>query len=147
AERDELPSWSTPNVYTGKGRTELVTNAPNYIRGYDPDTGRELWRLGGSSKITAPTPIFANDMIVVASGRSPEAPVFVIRGGAQGDITLRDGQTTSKNIVWSRQRAGSYMPTPLIYRDYLYVLRNEGILTCYKLSSGDVQYVQRIPHQ
>ena len=48
---------------------ELVTNASNFIRGYDPDTGKELWRLGGSSKITAPTPVFSRDLIVVASGR------------------------------------------------------------------------------
>ena len=37
---------------------ELVTNGSNFIRGYDPKTGEELWRLGRSSKITAPTPIF-----------------------------------------------------------------------------------------
>ncbi len=53
---------------------ELVTNASNFVRGYDPETGRELWRLGGSSKITAPTPIFANGLIFVASGRAPERP-------------------------------------------------------------------------
>jgi outer membrane protein assembly factor BamB len=146
ADRNELPSWSTPTVYPG-ARPELVTNSPNFIRGYDPDSGRELWRLGGSSKITAPTPIFSGNTIVVASGRSPEAPVFVIRAGAQGDITLAAGQTSSKSVIWTRQRAGSYMPTPLIYRDYLYVLRNEGILTCYGLATGEVQYVDRIPHQ
>jgi len=145
--RDELPSWSTPTIYVGKNRAELVTNSPNFIRGYDPDTGKELWRLGGSSKITAPTPTFANDLIVVASGRSPEAPVFVIRPDALGDITLRAGQTSSKSIAWARERAGSYMPTPLIYRGYLYVLRNEGILTCYHLTTGEMQYIQRIPHQ
>ena len=147
ADRDELPSWGTPTIYPGKDRPELITNSPNFIRGYDPDTGRELWRLGGSSKITAPTPIFADDLIVVASGRSPEAPIFVIRPGASGDITLGLGQTSGKSIAWSRQRAGSYMPTPLIYRGYLYVLRNEGILTCYRLETGEVQYVARVPHQ
>jgi len=70
--RDELPSWGTPTVYepSTSGRSaELVTNASNFIRGYDPMTGRELWRLGGSSKITAPTPIFTEDAILVASGR------------------------------------------------------------------------------
>src|SRR5262249_38928676 len=85
--REELPSWGTPTIYPGKNRVELVTNASNFIRGYDPDTGKELWRLGGSSKITAPTPIFDGEYIVVASGRRPEAPIFVLRAGASGDIT------------------------------------------------------------
>ncbi|MDT7603082.1 MAG: hypothetical protein QOF61_1079, partial [Acidobacteriota bacterium] len=86
--REELPSWGTPTIYPGKDRTELITNASNFIRGYDPATGKELWRLGGSSKITAPTPVFSGDLIVVASGRRPEAPIFVVRAGASGDITL-----------------------------------------------------------
>ena len=66
----------------GAGGKELVTNSPNRIRGYDPATGRELWTLGGSSKITAPTPILARDLIIVASGRAPERPIFAIRPGA-----------------------------------------------------------------
>lgn len=146
-DRDELPSWSTPTIYAGKERTELITNAPNFIRGYDPATGKELWRLGGSSKITAPTPIFAGDLIVIASGRRPEAPIFVIRAGASGDITLDKEQTSNKNIAWSRQKIGSYMPTPLIYQGLLYVLKNDGILSCYELATGAEKYMQRIPHQ
>ena len=42
AERDELPSWGTPAIYPGKNRTELITNGSNFVRGYDPATGREL---------------------------------------------------------------------------------------------------------
>ncbi len=147
AGRNELPSWGTPTVYTGAGRVELVTNGSNFIRGYDPDTGQELWRLGGSSQITAPTPVFSEDLIVVASGRRPEAPLFVIRAGASGDITLGKGLTSSPQIAWSRQQRGPYMPTPLIYRGYLYVLANQGILDCYELRSGQEIYRQRIPHQ
>lgn len=147
ANRDELPSWGTPNIYAGEKRVELVTNASNFIRGYDPETGKELWRLGGSSQITAPTPIFFQDLIVVASGRRPDAPIFVMRAGASGDITLPKGSTTSKDIVWSRQQRGPYMPTPLIYGSNLYVLANQGIFDCYELRTGKELYRQRIPHQ
>jgi len=147
AERDELPSWGTPTVYRGTGRAELVTNASNFVRGYDPETGKELWRLGGSSKITAPTPVFSDDLIVVASGRRPEAPIFVIRAGASGEITLGKGLSSSDWIAWSRQQRGPYMPTPLIYGGYLYALANQGILDCYELRSGKELYRQRIAHQ
>ena len=136
AERDELPSWGTPTIYPGPNRVELVTNASNFIRGYDPETGKELWRLGGSSKITAPTPVFYEDLIVVASGRRPEAPIFVVRAGATGNITLGDGRSSSEQVAWSRQQRGPYMPTPLIYGGYLYVLANQGIFDCYELRTG-----------
>lgn len=145
--REEFPSWGTPTIYTGKSRVELVTNASNFIRGYDPLTGRELWKLGGSSKITAPTPVFADDLIVVASGRRPEAPLFVIKAGATGDITLAKGETTNQNIAWSRTQRGSYMPTPLIYGEHLYVLANQGVFDCYELKTGKEIYRERIPHQ
>ncbi|MBM3791679.1 MAG: pyrrolo-quinoline quinone, partial [Acidobacteria bacterium] len=145
--RDELPSWGTPTIYAGRERVELVTNASNFIRGYDPESGKELWRLGRSSKITAPTPVFSEDLIVVASGRRPEAPIFVIRAGAAGDITLAAGSTSSEWIAWSRQQRGSYMPTPLIYDGHLYVIANQGIVDCYELRTGREIYRRRIPHQ
>jgi len=147
ADRDELPSWGTPTIVSGPKRIELVTNASKLIRGYNPDTGKELWRLGGSSQITAPTPVFFEDLIVVASGRRPEAPVFVVRAGASGNITLAKGTFSSDQVAWSRQQRGPYMPTPLIYGGLLYVLANQGILDCYDVRSGTEVYRQRIAHQ
>ena len=145
-ERDELPSWGTPAIFPGKTRAELVTNGSNFIRGYDPASGKELWRLGGSSKITAPTPVSSGDLIVVASGRRPEAPIFAIRAGANGDITLPSGQSRSQSVAWSKSQRGPYMPTPLIYGDYVYILGNDGIFTCYALADGQEVYRQRISH-
>ncbi len=145
-ERDELPSWGTPTVCQGEKRAELVTNGSRFIRGYDPVTGRELWRLGGSSRITAPTPVCEEGVIVVASGRRPERPLFVIRPGAEGDITPGEGRTSSPDVVWSREGRGPYMPTPLVYRGHLYVLQNQGILDCYELETGREVYRQRLPH-
>lgn len=136
-ERDELPSWGTPAIYPGAKRIELVTNGSNFIRGYDPMTGRELWRLGGSSKITAPTPVYSGALVVVASGRRPEAPIFAIRTGGDGGM----------KVAWQKQQRGPYMPTPLIYGEYLYVLGNAGVFDCYVFETGEEIYRQRIPHQ
>jgi outer membrane protein assembly factor BamB len=143
-DREELPSWGTPNVATTSAGPVLVTNASNYIRAYDPLTGKELWRLGGSSKITAPTPVFDGDLVVVASGRAPERPIFVVRPGAHGDLTLVSGQTKSDAIAWSRTGRGPYMPTPLIYQGLLYVLANQGVFDAYNLKSGEEVYRQRL---
>jgi len=143
--RDEIPSWGTPTVAQTSAGPELVTNASNYIRGYDPRTGKELWRLGRSSKITAPTPLFADDKFIIASGRAPERPIFVVRAGARGDLTLPEGKTASDAVVWSRTGRGSYMPTPLVYDGILYVLANNGLLDAYELRTGEEIYRQRLP--
>jgi outer membrane protein assembly factor BamB len=145
--RDELPSWATPTVFPGRDGSgpELVTNAPKFIRGYDPASGQELWRLGRSSNITAPTPVFEDNLIVVMSGRRPNAPIFVLKPGARGDITLPEGATSGGSVVWTRLNAGSYMPTPVAYAGHLYVLKNQGIFTCYDLRTGELRYEQRLP--
>jgi len=143
--RQELPSWGSPTVAVTASGPELVTNASNFIRGYDARTGRELWHLGGSSKITAPTPIFADDLIVVASGRAPERPIFVVKPGSRGDLTLPRDTTSSVSIAWSRAGRGSYMPTPLAYKGLLYVLANNGVFDAYDLKTGRESYRQRLP--
>jgi outer membrane protein assembly factor BamB len=144
-ERNELPSWGTPTVVETTAGPVLLTNASNFIRGYDPRTGKELWRLGGSSKITAPTPFLAEGLFVFASGRGPERPIFVVRPGMSGDLTLPAGKTSSDAVVWSRTARGSYMPTPLAYRGLLYVLANNGVFDAYQLKTGEEVYRQRLP--
>src|SRR5260370_23374010 len=105
--REELPSWGTPTAADTPGAPQLVTNGSNFIRGYDPATGKELWRLGGSSKITAPTPVYTGDMIVVASGRRPEAPTFAIHAGAHGALT------GPKHRAWQKRHTASSIPPRL----------------------------------
>jgi outer membrane protein assembly factor BamB len=145
-DRDELPSWGTPTVIDTPGGPELVTNASNLVRGYDPRTGKELWRLGRSSKITAPTPIAADGLVIIASGRAPERPIFAVRPGARGDITPAGAETTSAGLAWSKTARGSYMPTPLAYNGLLYVLANNGVLDAYRAATGEEVYRQRLTH-
>ena len=143
-DRKELPSWGTPTVVNTPAGPELITNASNFIRGYDPRTGRELWHLGGSSKITAPTPIFANGLHIIASGRGPERPVFAVKPGARGDLTLAKDATANAHVAWSKTGRGSYMPTPLAYRGILYVLANNGVFDAYDIATGREIYRQRL---
>jgi len=142
--RQELPSWGTPTVAITSSGPQLVTNASNFIRAYDPATGKELWRLGGSSKITAPTPVYDEGLFVIASGRRPEKPIYAVRADARGDITLAGDKTSSDAVVWSRKGRGSYMPTPLVYGGIVYVLDNSGIFDAYDLKTGAEIYRQRL---
>ncbi len=145
-DRDELPSWATPTIFERNGHVELITNGSNFIRGYDPLTGKELWRLGGSSKITVPTPIRHQQLAVVCSGRHPEAPIFAIRAGVNGDISLKAGQVSNEFVAWSQPRRGPYIATPIVYRGRLFVLNMNGVLDCYDVESGELEYRKRIPH-
>jgi len=142
--RDEIPSWGTPTIYEGKTRAELITHATKFIRGYDPLTGKELWRLSGNSEVTAPTPFVAHDLIFVANGYRGIQPIYAIRPGAAGDISLKDGHESNQQIAWSKKRGGPYMATPIVYGDYLYACGTNGVLACYQARTGEQVYQQRI---
>ena len=144
--REEIPSWGTPTIANTPAGPILVTNGSKYIRGYDPKTGNEIWKLGGSSQITAPTPIYSDDLFVVVSGRGPERPIFVVRPTARGDLTLPSGQKSSDTVVWSMTGRGSYMPSPLAYNGTLYILNNNGLFDAYNLKTGAEVYRQRLPN-
>ncbi len=142
--REDLSSWGTPTVYEGRTRAELITNGSKAVRGYDPATGRELWRLSPNSEITTPTPFVAHELIYVTAGYAPIQPIYAIKPGASGDISLKDGKETNDFIVWSKKRGGPYMPTPIVYGDHLYTVSNQGVLTAYNAKTGERVYQERL---
>jgi outer membrane protein assembly factor BamB len=142
--REEIPSWGTPTVYQGPPRDELVTHATKFIRAYDPATGKELWRLGPNSEITTPTPIVAHGMVYVTNGYGGIQPIYAIRPGGTGDLTLQGEATSSPHIAWSTKRGGPYTPTPVVYGDLLYVVTNNGVLSAYDAKTGERAYQERV---
>lgn len=144
--RDVLSSWSTPTICQENGRAELVTLSPNSCRGYDPRTGEERWRLGGFSKLTVPTPITANHLIFVCSGDQSTQPIYAIRAGAVGDISpvAKRENGADGALAWNVSRGGPFLPTPIVYGDHLYVLRDNGVLACYEARSGKLLYKRRV---
>ena len=118
--RGELPSWSTPVIYNGKTRDELITNAPRFIRSYDPASGKELWRFANSDLIVqVPTPFIANDLIYLTGGWPGGQPVKVLKPGASGEISIKPQERPY--VAWFSERGGPYVPTPIVYRDHLYI--------------------------
>ena len=126
------------------GKAELVTQATTFTRGYDPMTGKELWRYSGNSEIAIPTPIVGPGFVVITNGYRGVQPIFAIKPGATGDITLKGDETKNEFIAWSTKRGGPYIPTPVIYGDQLYVLQNNGVLAAYKVATGERIYQERL---
>ncbi|HUG52024.1 MAG TPA: PQQ-binding-like beta-propeller repeat protein [Vicinamibacteria bacterium] len=142
--RDEIPSWGTPTVYEGPPRDELVTHGTRFIRAYDPLTGKELWRLGPNSEVTTPTPIVAHGLVIITNGYRGIQPIYAVKPGGSGDITLQGEATSGPFIAWSSKRGGPYTPTPVVYGDHLYTLGNSGILAAYHARTGERLYQERV---
>jgi len=142
--RQEVPTWSTPAIYTGGGRTQVILNGWKHIGGYDLATGKELWKLVGGGDIPVPTPIIGAGLIYITNAHGRMAPIYAIRPTAQGDITPAGEATTGEHLAWSTRRDGAYMQTPLVYGDHLYVCRDNGVLSCFDARTGNRFYQERL---
>lgn len=138
--RDDYPTWGTPAIYDNKENTQIIVNGFKHIGGYDFETGKEIWRLKGGGDIPVPTPIIAHDMIYINNAHGKMSPIYAILPNAKGDISLADDTTSNEYIKWSIKRGGSYMQTPIVYGDYLYNLRGNGLLSCFNALSGELMY-------
>jgi outer membrane protein assembly factor BamB len=142
--RAEIPAWGTPTLVPGEGRTELVTNATKAIRAYNADTGKELWTLGPNSEVTCTTPVYGHGLIFVTAGYPPVQPIYAIKIGSNGDLTLKDGKDASDAIAWSKKSGGVYLPSPILYGDHLYMVSNNGVMSMYEAKTGTRVYQQRV---
>lgn len=145
--RPEKSNWSTPYLWANDRRTEIVTPGNGEVRSYDLD-GKLLWSFKGMSKITIATPYAYNGLLYVSSGYvgDKQRPLYAIRPGASGDISLAEGQTSNEWIAWSLPQGGPYNPTTLAYGERIYVLYDGGTLTCLNAKDGSVRYDrQEIP--
>jgi outer membrane protein assembly factor BamB len=145
--RDERGNWSTPCVWENEARIEIVTAGSGKVRSYGLD-GNLLWSLEGMSKITIATPYACDGLLYISSGYvlDKQRPVYAIRPGASGDISLKEGQTANEWIAWSHPKSAPYNPTTLVYDARLYVLYDGGRLACFDARDGTVTFErERLP--
>jgi outer membrane protein assembly factor BamB len=141
---DEISTWGTPAIVrSSSGRDEIVTNGTK-IRGYDPSTGKPLWTLGPNSEITIATPVTGDGLVFVTGGYPPVRPIYAIRAGATGDISLPAGKDASETVAWSNMTEGTYIPTPLLYGGLLYTLNINGVITAYDSKTGQRAFRGRV---
>jgi outer membrane protein assembly factor BamB len=140
-ERDEKSTWATPFVWQNGQRTELITPGSRAVRSYDLD-GKLLWSFSGMSNIAIPTPQAGDGLLFVSSGYVGDKlrPLYAIRPGASGDITLKPEQTANDFIAWSNPTAGPYNPSPLFYQGRIYVLYDRGTVNCFDAKTGRALY-------
>ena len=136
--------WATPFVWETPARTEVVTIGKGLVISYGTD-GKELWRMKGMTQAT-PSPVAGAGLLFVGSGSQGEAnrPVFAVKPGATGDISLEPGQTSNAHVSWFQPRLSGYTPSPLFYRGRLYVVNDNGVMQVTDAATGKEIYKARV---
>ena len=128
--------WGSPVAIRVGDHDELIVNGQRTVNAYDPDTGEELWRCGGMTFEVIPTPAVGAGLVFCAAGRA--GPTLAIRPGGRGDVT-------DTHIAWSTSRGSPFVPSPLVYGDYLYTINDmSSIVTCFEAATGEVMWQERL---
>jgi outer membrane protein assembly factor BamB len=131
-------SWATPLLVKTPRRTELIASGAESTISYDPANGKELWRAPGVVSNPIPSPVAGNDLVFITAG-SQAKRALAIRLGGDGDLT------DSANIIWRYDKGTAYVPSPILYGEYLYLLTDAGAITSIEASTGKVIYQARLP--
>jgi len=126
-------SWSTPLLVKTATRSELITSGTETVISYDPATGKELWRHKGVESNAIPSPVANSDMVFLVAG-FPAKIAMAIKLGGSGDMT------DTPNVPWKYTKGTAYVPSPILYGDYVYLTTDRGILTCIDAKTGEVKY-------
>ncbi len=131
-------SWAVPVVWNASGTDEIVISGSGRVKAYDARDGKELWTVEGLTTWVTPTPVIAHGMLYVASNGPGGNVIMAIRPGGRGNVT-------STHVAWRYDRSAPYSSSPVIAGDYLYAVKNGGVMTCLNARTGEVAWQQRIP--
>jgi hypothetical protein len=126
----------------GVTRDELIVNGTGtgngsrgFVIAYDPATGRELWRVRGTTDIACPTIIAGDGLLFSTSGNN--GPVLAIRPGGSGDVTR-------SHVAWRHADGGPYVPTGVAHGGRLFTISDTGMLRCYNSATGGELWKRRL---
>lgn len=129
--------FSTPLVIDVAGKQQVVSAGPGLVAAYNPQDGREIWKVRYEGYSVVPCPAFGHGLLFVSSGYDSPT-LFAIRvEGATGDVT-------DTHIVWRLKKGAPHNPSPLLVGNDLYLISDLGVATCLDARTGDQHWQQRI---
>lgn len=136
--RPYIDTYGTPIVAHVAGRDQLLLGGGGYMMSYDPATGKALWKCKGpTEETTSNTVAFFKDTVYVTGGYPKPYIAMGIRADGSGDVD-------DTHVLWTNKRAMSYVPSPLYHDGLLYVLNDDGIITCLDAADGEPIWSQRL---
>jgi len=132
-------SWNTPHlVKTSAGTTELAVTVKEFVIGFDPATGKELWRCKAIEDYICPSIVSHDGILYAIGGRRSQA--LAIRSGGRGDVT-------ESHKLWHVQ-VGANVSSPLVHDGHLYWVsdRNQTAY-CIRLADGAIKFEEKVKQQ
>ena len=135
-DRPSVPNAASPVVAHVAGRSQILINGAYLMASYDPMTGRMLWHVNHATEVAACTAVWS-DAHVISSGNHPVQDMLCVRADGQGDVT-------ETHVTWRDHKANTYVPSPVVSGQLVFVVIDSGVAYCRHLESGKVLWKQRL---
>ena len=136
-EREESSSWAPPFVVKFNGREEVILPASGKVRSYDLSNGELIWECKGLGSNVIPAPVLVDNKLVIVMSGHREPNLLAIKLGGKGDLT------GTESVLWTNQRGNSYTPSPVLHDGKIYMLTDNGMLSCLDAATGKPYYAQQ----
>ena len=130
-------AYSTPLIVHCDGRDQLVIPGAQWVVSYEPETGKEIWRVDhGDGFSNVPRPVCGHGMVYICTGFG-HPQLWAIRVDGKGDVT-------STHVVWKQKSQIPTKPSPVLVDDLLFIIGDTGIASCFDAISGKPHWKERI---
>src|SRR5580692_1472023 len=130
-------AYSTPLVIRVGDRDEVVSVGAFRAAAYDPQSGKEIWRVGyGDGFSNVPRPVYGHGLVYIATGFQ-QPTLIAVRPDGTGDVTRT-------HVAWTLHRGAPLTPSPLLVGDELYIVNDGGIASCLDATTGETRWQQRL---
>jgi outer membrane protein assembly factor BamB len=135
-DRKNQITWTTPALVESGGRKLLIVPSTEDVVAYDPRTGKELWRAEGLGGNVVHAPVVGHGMVYVSTGYPTKKTMGIRLDPAPGEA----------RVAWKYEKGAGYIPSPILYGDYVYLMTGAGLLTCLDAHTGEPKYeAKRFP--
>jgi outer membrane protein assembly factor BamB len=147
-EGDLRKAFATPHVATFNGHPLLISSGAKAHYGYDPRTGRELWRVEDRTSHSASArPVVGEGLVFILAGW-PNGHLLAIRPGSGGDVVDANATTNAApgglKVAWKVRRNVPRKPSPLLAGELLFLVDDGGIASCLEARTGQEIWRERI---
>jgi outer membrane protein assembly factor BamB len=130
-------AYSTPLVIRVGDRDEVVSVGAFRAEAYEPESGKEIWRVGyGDGFSNVPRPVYGHGLVYIATGFQ-QPSLLAVRPDGTGDVTRT-------HVAWTLRRGAPLTPSPLLVGDELYIVNDGGIVSCLDAATGETRWQHRL---
>lgn len=133
---DFRKAHSTPLIVNHNGEPLMLSGGAKATFGYDPRTGRELWRVHYDDWSVAPMPVYRDGVAYIVTGlMHPE--LWAVKTDGTGDVT-------DTNVLWRIKQGVAKTASPLLVDGLIYMVNDDGVASCVDAETGEAVWKKRI---